>query len=366
MTLLGDIAKVNFWSGTNYQKKFLYDTYTATLNAGNSWSHTEVIYHSLGYSPNVRVWVEQDANGRIHSPDPINSAKESQIRTKTYDNRVEITASSPIVSNDVALLIYYEIYLDANNTGETSFDFNTEYPIDRVLEIVEGSVASIGTGSASVTSVSHSVGKATVHKAIWSFDNVNWYPVRDHYNTSNPTINATGEFDVTSSVVNIYFANYLGSTQTFYYKVALIEPEVEFPAGSSPYGFNFDTRRDSFKNLSSVDVSQALTGTISSGAIATFTQTVGSVSGLNVADFYYKESTDTFYYNGYVAAGTGLIAVNVTGGAVVTLIPVEIFLEVSNGQTKAIMWLFNSDVNAVTITAKTIDLRLVMYSSPFN
>jgi hypothetical protein len=365
MSLTDNLTQLSFYSGENYQKKYTYASYTTALNAGNTWESTQVVTHDLGYIPNVRVWIEQDGDGRVRSPNPINSTKETVVVTKSYSNRVEITCSSPTSSNNVSLNVYYEIYLDADDTGETGVNFFSKYPVDRVYEVLEGSF-SVNGEDVATQSVAHTQGKPMVFKAIWSYDNVNWYSVRDFYDPSNVDDNFTGEFDVSSSVVRAYAFNGFAASKTFYYKIALMEPEVDYPAGFTTSGINFDTRKDTFKNFESSPRSTTLSGTIASNAIKTFEVTLTNSMGLNVADFYFKTSSDTFFYNGYVGAGTGLVSVPVTGGAFTTDLPIEFFLTTTNGVTKAVMWLFNTDPNTVTITSTTIDLRFILYVSPFS
>lgn len=364
MTLAGSLDQVDFYSGINYQKKFLTGTFTTTLNAGNAWESTQVILHNLGYRPNAKVWIEQDGDDHIRTPNPINSPKETVVITRIYTDRIEVTCSSPTLINNVALNVYYEIYLDADDTGETLVTFDTKYPIDRVYQVLEGSF-SVGSGATVTTSATHTQAKPMIFKAIWSIDNVNWYSVRDFYDSTDPSINFAGEFDVDATKVNIYAANNFGTTKTFYYKIALIEPELDYPTGFTTSGINFDTRKDTFKNFQSVETSQLLSGTIATNTVKTFEVTLTNSQGLNVSDFYFKTSADAFYYNGYIGAGTGLIYIPITGGDFDTELPLELFLQVKSGETKAILYLFNTDINTVTITNTTIDLRFILYISPF-
>jgi hypothetical protein len=364
MTLLGDIEKVSFWTGTNYQKKFTTGVFTATLNTGNSWTYTEVITHSLGYRPNAKVWIEQDNNGRILLPNPINSSKETVVTTKSYTDRVEIQLTSPTLANDVTVEVYYEVYLDADDNGDTGIAYFSKYPIDRVYQVLEGSFA-INSGVTTTQNVTHTQGRPMIFKAIWSLDNTTWYSTRDYYDPSNVALNATGEFYCDSTKVQVYASNQLGANKTFYYKIALIEPEQDF-AGSTNSGIVFDSRKDSFKNLESTEVNITCSGSLASGAIGIFTGTLSNSLGLNVSDFYVKASSDTFYYNGYVGAGTGFFSVAVTGGAFLTDLSVEVFLETKNNETKAILWIYNADPNTVTITSKTFNARFIVYTSPFS
>lgn len=359
------MSNLVFDSRLNYQKKFMTGSYSASLSAANSYTTTQTITHNLGYKPNLRVFQEIDGDGRIRPPYPLNILKESIVTAKVYNDRVEITAASPSLNNAASLKIYYEIYLDADDTGETDLEFISTYPIDKILDVVEGSYTVPAEDSAT-SSVAHSFGRPLIFRLAWSFDNVSWYPIADYFSASDVDDFFVGEVDVSATHINLYAFNGFATQKTFYYKVYLIEPEEDYPAdyGSTVNKLVLSSQYDSFKNFESTEQSQIVSGSIASGGIATFTSTLTHTQGNNIADLYFKESTADFYYGVVAGVGTGLLRVDVTGGASATDLPVEIFLDTSNNLVRATLWVYNYDANTVTIVPKTFNLRFVAYLEP--